>query len=173
MSDQMVYYIELKGKFDDLERSLDQLYKKIQDNSAKSKDYVLHPPIEEYNKYIEAKKKLDEKSYKDYAEFQKLKTIKEELENNKALQNYIEFVNKEAAYSKKANQSLVGDYKDFKEAKKKLDNKSQMTFGEYEKAKTTVENAENDKRLKSYIDYRNSEDERSKSRPNGKIYRDA
>lgn len=165
MSDQMVYYIELKGKFDDLEKQIDKLFQTVSDNSKKMKDALdssfKNPPIEKYNQYIEAKKKLDEKSYKDFEEYAKLKTKIEEAQNDKALSDYIDYKKKEEEYSKKANQSLVGDYNNYINAKKKLDNKSQMTFGDYEKAKTTVENAENDKRLKSYIDYRNREKEHS------------
>jgi len=66
MSDQMVYYIELKGKVDDLQGQLERLFKDITERSKKAKDDIDNglqpPPIEKYNKYIEAKKKLDGKS---------------------------------------------------------------------------------------------------------------
>lgn len=53
-------------------------------------------------------------------------------------------------------------YKSYVDVKKNLDSGSYQTFEDYEAAKTVVEIAENDKRLKSYIDYKGKEEERAK-----------
>ena len=63
---------------------------------------------------------------------------------------------------KESNRNLEEDYQNYIEAKKKLDNKSASDYEEYENAKTVVELSENDERLKSYIDYKNKEEEKNK-----------
>lgn len=63
---------------------------------------------------------------------------------------------------KESNHNLEEDYQNYIEAKKKLDNKSASDYEEYENAKTVVELSENDERLKSYIDYKNKEEEKNK-----------
>lgn len=66
----------------------------------------------------------------------------------------------EDAFDSSAN---LDKYRQYISAKKTLDKKGKQTFEEYEKAKTAVEEAENDKRLKNYIDCKNKEDEKAKA----------
>lgn len=63
---------------------------------------------------------------------------------------------------KESNHNLEEDYQNYIEAKKKLDSMSASDYEEYENAKTVVELSENDERLKSYIDYKNKEEEKNK-----------
>jgi tape measure domain-containing protein len=61
-----------------------------------------------------------------------------------------------------SNHKLEEDYQNYINAKKILDNKSAVDYEEYEKAKTLVEQTENDERLKSYIDYKDKEEAKNK-----------
>lgn len=61
-----------------------------------------------------------------------------------------------------SNHKLEEDYQNYVNAKKILDNKSAVDYEEYEKAKTLVEQTENDERLKSYIDYKDKEEAKNK-----------
>lgn len=60
-----------------------------------------------------------------------------------------------------ANKEDLQKYKEYISAKKTLDSQSKVSFEEYEKAKTIVEEAENDKRLQSYIQYKDKEEEKT------------
>lgn len=110
--DNAVIYIDLKTRFSDVETNVNKVVSLTERasqsiSSSFKKITFTSPPVKAYQQYIDAKKKLDSKSYKNFAEYEKLKTQIEKLEGHKRLQEYIAYKDKEKQHYENIGKSMT------------------------------------------------------------------